>query len=153
MTRTEYPEFVKLLSACLAVYGKPAPEQIVVEVWTTALKRFDFGKIRSALTAYPSFGKYAPKPADIVGMLGDGSPDESRALVFQCDFCDRNAVIVFDDARLCGYHHRWKGDVPRRSEVVLALRMTRADVLRDPHMGQRMVDWLSAHSDPLQAAA
>lgn len=151
MTKTEIEELSRLLTEVRAVYDKPAPTAAAVEIWYKALKDFDFGKVRNALTKYPSFGKFAPKPADIVSILtGKDNLQDGPHTDWACKVCGKPSSVIVETKALCPEHvpwaHRAKPMEPfSGSDVMVARRMSERDA-RSIY-GDRMVEYLAAHPE------
>lgn len=83
MNQNEKRDFGVLLSAVLDVYGANSTAA-GVGIWWAALERFPLEAVRGALSAHVQdsvAGKFAPKPADIIGKLQamDGRPGPEEA--------------------------------------------------------------------------
>ncbi|NEU24520.1 hypothetical protein G4D57_23100, partial [Vibrio parahaemolyticus] len=68
MNPDDYPEFVTTWTQVSEVYGK-SPSDGALDLIFSALKRYDLGAIKRALTAHVNdtkHGDFVPKPADIV---------------------------------------------------------------------------------------
>lgn len=83
MNHQEKIQFGDLLVATLDVYGaKLTPGAL--SIWTSALEDYPLENLRAALSAHvknPGSGKFAPKPADLIELLGtnDGRPGADEA--------------------------------------------------------------------------
>jgi hypothetical protein len=81
MTESDKSAFVGLISDVLAFYRQDVTP-FTLSVWWQACDRFSLEQVRKALTSHamdPDHGKFAPKPADLVRVLGGTRTD--RALV------------------------------------------------------------------------
>jgi len=83
MNHNDRQVFGELLKAVLDVYGS-APGVAGVSIWWAALERFPLDAVRAALSAHVQdavAGKFAPKPADVIGRLHamDGRPGPEEA--------------------------------------------------------------------------
>ncbi|WP_172565565.1 DUF6475 domain-containing protein [Vibrio navarrensis] len=79
MTNQERHEFAELLAATLSVYQKELTPALL-EVYWDDLCVFDISAIKQALSMHrrnPDNGQFAPKPADIVRLLGGTSKDRA----------------------------------------------------------------------------
>lgn len=87
MRDAEKQEFVELLSGVLELFGAKGTKASF-SLWWASLKRFPLEFVRDALSGHvqdPIAGKFAPKPADIIGRLqemdGRPGPEESWAMM------------------------------------------------------------------------
>lgn len=87
MHDSEKQAFIELLSGVLELFGAKATKASF-GLWWSALKKFPLEFVRDALSAHvqdPVAGKFAPKPADIIGRLqemdGRPGPEESWAMM------------------------------------------------------------------------
>lgn len=83
MQESDKANFAALVTGVMDVYGSKAT-QASLSIWWAALQRFPFEAVRSGLSAHvqdPIAGKFAPKPADIIGKLQsmDGRPGPEEA--------------------------------------------------------------------------
>lgn len=103
MTNNDQQQFADALSDVLAVYGREMSPGVLNVYWN-ALKPFDVSAVLEALqrhTQNPDNGQYAPKPADLIKLMGGNSTD--RALLAWAKV--RRAIsevgavnsVVFDD--------------------------------------------------------
>ena len=80
-------EFAKIVRATMMVCGGEAPETDVLRIWWASLHNYDIANVSAAFSEYAMRGKFAPKPADILGILDrllpDGRPgaDEAWAMI------------------------------------------------------------------------
>lgn len=71
MTHEDRANFGTLLSATMQTYSHDITPDMI-SVWWGVLRQYDFDAVRAALSAHVSdreFGRFLPKPADIVGRL------------------------------------------------------------------------------------
>lgn len=83
MQEAEKPQFVTLLTGVMDVYGARAT-QASLTIWWAALSRYPFTAVSHALSGHVQdaiAGKFAPKPADLIGRLQalDGRPGPEEA--------------------------------------------------------------------------
>ncbi|MCP5015155.1 MAG: hypothetical protein GY938_07705, partial [Ketobacter sp.] len=74
MQEHDIEQFSELLTDVMAFYGKDTSE-FAVQVWWSAVKRFELPEIRRALSIHaqdPDTGQFPPKPADVVRALSGG---------------------------------------------------------------------------------
>lgn len=95
--------FFVLLADVHAFYNRDLSE-FSGEVWWNALRPFDFPAVREAFSRHcvnPDSGQFAPKPADIVRMLGGSTQDLALVAWSKVDKAVRQvgtyATVVFDD--------------------------------------------------------
>lgn len=88
MTDDQKNIFKALVDPVFELYGQDASKP-TLSLWWNALKRFEFNLVREAFNRHvqdPKVGRFAPKPADIIGaielMIPDGriTADEAWAL-------------------------------------------------------------------------
>ena len=88
MTDDQKNIFKALVDPVFELYGQDASKP-TLSLWWNALKRFEFNLVREAFNRHvqdPKVGRFAPKPADIIGaielMIPDGriTSDEAWAL-------------------------------------------------------------------------
>lgn len=88
MTDDQKNIFKALVDPVFELYGQDASKP-TLSLWWNALKRFEFNLVREAFNRHvqdPKAGRFAPKPADIIGaielMIPDGriTADEAWAL-------------------------------------------------------------------------
>lgn len=89
MNESDKVEFSQYLKGTLEVYGV-TPTKDATGIWWNSLKSYPIDDIRNALSEHVtdgSSGKFAPKPADIIGRLqivdGHPKPEEAWAMVAQ----------------------------------------------------------------------
>jgi hypothetical protein len=69
-TRVDRDDFIHALGQTLRFYKKDL-EEFEASFWWTACKDVPVRKLKDALLEYPKRGKFAPKPADILEIVGD----------------------------------------------------------------------------------
>lgn len=99
----EKPMFVKTLSNVLTFYGKEIND-FVIAVWFEALRPFDLAAVQQAFNRHavnPDNGQFAPKPADIVRMMGGTSGDAALSAWSKVERAVRSVgqygSVIFDD--------------------------------------------------------
>ena len=75
MLKTETDKFYALLKATLEVYGQLPPTETATGLWWNALARFDLADVRKAFDEHIRTGKFSPRPADLLEILGRSKPD------------------------------------------------------------------------------
>lgn len=87
MLDSDKQQFAKIVRSTMLVCGGDAPEPDVLRIWWASLQNYDLANVSAAFSEYAMRGKYAPKPADILGILDrllpDGRPgaDEAWAMI------------------------------------------------------------------------
>jgi len=80
-------QFAQIVRSTMLVCGGSAPEPDVLSIWWASFQNYAIGEVSAAFSEYVMIGAYAPKPADIVGILKrlvpDGRPgaDEAWAMI------------------------------------------------------------------------
>lgn len=77
MIEQEKNEFAALLKASMAIYQQETGVE-VVRIWWASLMRFDISQVREAFSRHIQdikTGKFAPRPADIIGIIEMMNPD------------------------------------------------------------------------------
>lgn len=97
-------DFLALVSDVLAFYKQPFND-FVGNVWWESLKAYDLSSLRRAFSRHavnPDNGQFAPKPADIVRMMGGTSGDAALSAWSKVERAVRSvgqyASVIFDDA-------------------------------------------------------
>jgi hypothetical protein len=99
----DFQKFHDGIAGVMSFYGKSV-SRFALDVWWTALRRFDLQAIVDAFNrhlANPDTGQFAPKPADIIRMLQGSTQDSALRAWAKVDqavrrvgtYCD----VVFDD--------------------------------------------------------
>lgn len=87
MFEKDKQQFAKIVRSTMLVCGGDAPEADVLRIWWASLQNYDLANVSAAFSEYAMRGKFAPKPADILGILDrllpDGRPgaDEAWAMI------------------------------------------------------------------------
>jgi hypothetical protein len=103
MEPSDRPEFLRFITDVLAFFRQPASE-FALEVWWSACAPFTMEQLRSAITAHATdaeYGRFAPKPADVVRTLA-GTHSDRAQLAWGKTHEAMSAVgayrdVVFDD--------------------------------------------------------
>ena len=77
MQESDKREFASLLQATMDVYNKDISTD-VIKIWWLAMSHFPIEQIKVGLSKYitsPDYGKFPPKPADIIFMMEGSSQD------------------------------------------------------------------------------
>ena len=70
MTGDDYDDFIYAVKTTLEFYGKEL-EHKHMGFWFRALNDHPLQRIKAALDAHIQQGKYSPRPADILGIMGE----------------------------------------------------------------------------------
>lgn len=96
-------EFRKFLTEALSFWGVQLSD-FSLSVWWQAMQPYDMEAIRQAFSRHamnPESGQFAPKPADVVRMLGGSTQDAALVAWAKVDRAVRHvgpyADVVFDD--------------------------------------------------------
>lgn len=103
MQTEDFQKFHDGIAGVMGFYGKSV-STFALDVWWTALKRYDLPAIVDAFNrhlANPDAGQFSPKPADIIRMLQGSTQDAALRAWVKVDqavrrvgtYCD----VVFDD--------------------------------------------------------
>lgn len=118
MTENERKDFFVLLADVHAFYSRDFSE-FSGEIWWNALRCFDLAAVHEAFSRHcvnPDTGQYAPKPADIVRMLGGSSQDSALVAWAKVDRAVRQVglyqSVVFDDQLIHRVLHDMGGWIP-----------------------------------------
>lgn len=103
MNANDKPQFFSLIGDVLAFYGKDYSE-FAGRVWWEAMRPYDLRAVTDALNRHcvnPDSGQFAPKPADVVKMLGGSTQDAALVAWSKVDRGVRHVgtgrSVVFDD--------------------------------------------------------
>jgi hypothetical protein len=101
----EHDEFTRLLTATMEVYGFRTSAE-AIGIWTAALARYSLADVRGALSAHvqtPGAGKFAPKPADIIGLIqsfdGRAGAEEAWARLSHAIGDEGASVVLTEEER------------------------------------------------------
>lgn len=104
MIRDDAQRFRQLVNGVYSFYGKEISE-FQLDVWWGALKALDFEAVKDAFNRHlvnPDGGKFLPRPADIVELVGGGTVDRALVAWTKFELAVRNIgsweTVVFDDA-------------------------------------------------------
>ena len=98
MKPSELTAFVALITDALAFY-KQDVSTFTLSVWRAACEPFELEQIRTALTAHaldPERGQFAPKPADLMRVLG-GTKTDRAMLAWGKVFSAMSSVGAYQD--------------------------------------------------------
>lgn len=103
MRTDELSDFADLLAGVMDLYGKPISE-FATTVWWEAMRPYDLPAVRLAFSRHvqnPDSGQFAPKPADVIRMLGGTTQDSALRAWAKIDKAVRHvgpyASVAFDD--------------------------------------------------------
>ena len=103
MDPTDTNRFVELLAGVYGFYSKDL-SRFSIEVWTTAMRPYDFAAVKDALNRHcinAEGGQWVPKPADVVKLIEGGSQDAALLAWSKVDRAVRlvgpHQSVCFDD--------------------------------------------------------
>ena len=103
MTQDDYEEFSGMVGAITELYGRAASE-FAITIWWGALRQHDLAAVRQAFDRHvrnPDTGQFAPKPADLIRMMGGTTQDSALVAWSKVDRALRVVgpyrSVVFDD--------------------------------------------------------
>lgn len=103
MTQDDYEEFSGMVGAITELYGRVASE-FAITIWWGALRQYDLPAVRQAFDRHvrnPDTGQFAPKPADLIRMMGGTTQDSALVAWSKVDRALRVVgpyrSVVFDD--------------------------------------------------------
>ena len=103
MTKTDFADFRDFLSEALAFWGKDV-SRFTIDVWWQAMQPFDLEAVQQAFSRHamnPDSGQFAPKPADVMKMLGGTTNDKALTAWAKVDRAVRVVgpyrSVAFDD--------------------------------------------------------
>jgi hypothetical protein len=103
MTQDDYEEFAGMVGAITELYGRAASE-FAITIWWGALRQYDLTAVRQAFDRHvrnPDTGQFAPKPADLIRMMGGTTQDSALVAWSKVDRALRVVgpyrSVVFDD--------------------------------------------------------
>lgn len=103
MQASDKEKFMTLLANVLGFYKQPVNE-FVIGVWWESLKQYDYPALEQAFSRHavnPDNGQFAPKPADIVRMMGGTSGDAALSAWSKVERAVRSVgqyvSVIFDD--------------------------------------------------------
>lgn len=104
MTQDDYEDFAGMVGGITELYGRAASE-FAITIWWGALRQFDFSAVRQAFDRHvrnPDSGQFAPKPADLIRMMGGTTQDSALVAWAKVDRALRVVgtyrSVAFDDA-------------------------------------------------------
>jgi hypothetical protein len=98
MDAAQKPQFLKMLTAALAAYGKPLPETGILTAWWENLQAYPIQIVAAAFRAYcDEVGEFAPVPAGIAMRckLMDGRPGAEEAWAIALASQDEADTVVW----------------------------------------------------------
>ena len=103
MTQDDYEDFAGMVGAITELYGRAASE-FAITIWWGALRQYDLPAVRQAFDRHvrnPDTGQFAPKPADLIRMMGGTTQDSALVAWAKVDRALRVVgpyrSVVFDD--------------------------------------------------------
>lgn len=103
MTKDDFEDFRAFLSEALAFWGKDV-SRFTLDVWWQAMLPFDLVTVQQAFSRHamnPDAGQFAPKPADVMKMLGGTTNDRALSAWAKVDRALRVVgpyrSVAFDD--------------------------------------------------------
>lgn len=81
MQESDKREFASVLKATMDVYNKDISTD-VIKIWWMALNQYSIDQVKQGLSRYitsPDYGKYPPKPADVILLMTGTSQDAAFA--------------------------------------------------------------------------
>lgn len=108
MTKDQLPEFMKLITGVMDFYGRDVSD-FAMDVWWQACRAFELGQVSKALSAHlmdATEGRFPPKPADLVRVLG-GTKTDRALMAWSKAFDAAQSVgaytdVAFDDRAIHG---------------------------------------------------
>jgi hypothetical protein len=92
-------QFLELLLRTLQVFGKKA-DRATLDQWFRALKGFTLPQVQTAMDQHVKFGRYAPRPGDIVRRInGADAKGETKEGTAHMPSTDRRCVYEQNGAR------------------------------------------------------
>ena len=92
-------QFKTRLDDLYELYGKDSPSPVVLQQWLDALQNYDMETIHKALLYLVKHDKFLPKPADVIGLIGqfDGRPTSDEAWAIAMNQSDEEASVTTND--------------------------------------------------------
>jgi hypothetical protein len=84
VTNDDKPIFAKLLSATMQTYDRQMTPDMLT-IWFGSLQRFSIEQLRAALSEHmqdPDSGRFAPRPADMIGRVRNVPNMQHKALEY-----------------------------------------------------------------------
>lgn len=104
MVKNDDVKFSEIMSAMAELYEVNISD-VVMGIWFNALSEYSIEEISTAFSDYvsnPDVGKFKPKPADIIKMIGGSTSDQAYIAWTKVDKAVRTIgvyeSVVFDDA-------------------------------------------------------
>ncbi|MDN2710626.1 DUF6475 domain-containing protein [Janthinobacterium sp. SUN118] len=104
MTQDDYEDFAGMVGGITELYGR-ATSEFAIAIWWGALRQYDLAAVRQAFDRHvrnPDSGQFAPKPADLIRMMGGTTQDSALVAWAKVDRALRVVgtyrSVAFDDA-------------------------------------------------------
>jgi len=104
MNSSDRVEFSRALTACMEIYSKKVTASILDIFWKS-LEKYDLSEVLNAMSVHiqdPDAGRFAPKPADLVGRFRGTGSSQALAAWTKLDEAVRcigtYESVCFDDA-------------------------------------------------------
>lgn len=104
MTQDDYEDFAGMVGGITELYGR-ATSEFAITIWWGALRQYDLAAVRQAFDRHvrnPDSGQFAPKPADLIRMMGGTTQDSALVAWAKVDRALRVVgtyrSVAFDDA-------------------------------------------------------
>lgn len=84
MTNEDKPNFAKMLSSTMQTYERQVTPDMLT-IWFGSMQHFSFDQIRKAVSDHiqdPDSGRFAPRPADIIGRVRNVPNMQNKALSY-----------------------------------------------------------------------
>lgn len=97
MLNNDKVQFVKILAACLDMYGRERSDTVMA-LWSRLMEPYSLSDVTDALSSHMRTSKFCPTPADIISYLdskdGRPTPDEAWAM---CPKSEYESVFWTDE--------------------------------------------------------
>lgn len=98
-------DFAEMLSAVYVFFGKDKDfTDVAVAIWWASVQQYDLSAIRDAISKHvqnPETGRFLPKPADVIRMLGGTTSDSALMALHKFETAQQRVgsymTVVFDD--------------------------------------------------------
>ncbi len=89
MQSSDKAQFLKVLAACLDMYGRERSDTVMA-LWWKLMEPYRLDEVQEALASHMRTSKFCPTPADVIGMVSakDGRPtaDEAWAMIPRSEY-------------------------------------------------------------------